>query len=214
MNCIYLVLLQISIFFIICIDTQRSWWTDELDDANFLASEQKSVHRHWHHHQMTHQSVQRKFMGNEAHNDGVRSAHDREIGSVDIEFRHKKTANRIGDHRPNKNHNARRGQRQKHNKNGITELVKTGTAFSIPLFYYRFFILFIFHLILLTKYSLCSLFCTRRVWRPWPFSMIFLPFFFFFFFCWIFLLRTLLRKVVANEIVIVNLFESFVDGQV
>lgn len=179
MNCIWLVVFQISIYFIICIDTQRSWWTDEFDDSNFLASEQKSMHQHrHHHHQLTRQSVRRKFMADEAHSDGVRSAHDRENGNVDSAFRHKKTATKIGNHQANKNHNARRGQRQKHNKNGNRTRQDRDSILdsliSLSILY------FIYTAIYFCSQSIRSLFCTRRVWTS-AFFDDFSPVFCFFF---------------------------------
>lgn len=179
MNCIWLIVFQISIYFIICIDTQHSWWTGEFDDSNFLASEQKSVHQHRHHHQLTRQSVRRQFMADEAHSDGVRSAHDRENGNVDSAFRHKKTATRIGNRQANKNHNARRGQRQKHNKNGNRTRQDRDSILDSLISLSILYFIYILQFICAHKvFALCS---ARAVYGRRPFSMIFLAYFVFFF---------------------------------
>lgn len=92
----------------------------------------------------------------------------------------------------------------------VTELVKTGTAFSIPLFHYQFYILYILQFISAHRvFALCS---ARAVYGRRPFSMIFLPYFVFFF-C---------SLVPASHIASLRskwncdceFVQSFVDGQV
>lgn len=69
-----------------------------------------------------------------AHTVNSPSTHDRENGNVDSGFRHQKLANRPGNRPSGKKHNIRRGQRQKHNKNG-NRCRRNQTTFSISLFY-------------------------------------------------------------------------------
>lgn len=165
MNCIWWSALQISIYCIICIDTQRSWWTDEFGDSNYLTSEQKSVHHHRHHHHLTRQSVRHKFMADEAHNVDSQSTHDPANGNGrQSEFRNQKTGIRNGNRQSNKKHNTRRGQWQKHNKNG-NRTRRDQTTFSISLFYY--IIAFI------SVRKVFALYSARTVYGPRPFSIIF-----------------------------------------
>lgn len=137
MNRIWLVVFQISIYLIICIDSQQSWWTDEFGDSDRLTGAAKTVHRHRHHHQQTtHQTVRHKFMADNAHSVPSSLKLARENGNADSEFRNRQgTVDRNGHRQMNRKHSSRKGQRQKHHKNG-NQTRRDQTAFSISLFYW------------------------------------------------------------------------------
>lgn len=144
MNCIWLIIFQISIYFIICIDTQHTWWNhDEFDDTNYLMSEQKTMHRHRHHHQLTRQSVRQKFMADEVHTVDFPLTHVHENGN---ELQNQKIAHRNGNRQSNKKHNIRRGQRQKQYKNGNQTRRDPNNIldFLILFFFFPFLHLFLF----------------------------------------------------------------------